>query len=221
MNPLDSVKTGVETFSKDAITLTTFVFFIYLTLAITVERILEYLNSLFKYVEMRHDFFSGFWLHRAKFVQEKLELAYALQQNSAIGKTVVESFSSHLLSSSKEGEKKSISIEKVRIFWVKAVNRVMSFFLALFLLKVVLQNTVLEAKSALLLKSILDVYGFNRFKSIFEFLFDNIGQEGLEISLTAPSVFIVSALISMGVEPLHNLIVQAEKKLKSSTEKSS
>lgn len=173
----------------EVVTRLTFVFFVYLIMAIFVERAVEVLMAVFKYVEFKKGLFE-FWNRRAEKYRKKYERLYAFQgvSDNKIKKTLNWLHWKVIAAVPYPGGKPSVSAPLIRINAIRISARIVAFFISLILVLAMKIDVIVMVKNLLpgpeFLKSILD-YG-------------------------AIKVVITAAAISIGSEPLHELIRRVE-----------
>lgn len=174
----------------DVITNITYVFFVYLVLAIIVERFVEMLVAVFNYVEMKRAW-QDFWNRKARAYQKRFDLLYGAQDEDA-GR--IKKLFSWLLwkvisEPPYEGGKEVISANLIRLNYFRVATRLAAFVISCFLV-VAVDLDFIEIIERIIPKAKL--------------LAVITGQEWVRFVITA-------AAISIGSEPLHQLIRRVEK----------
>lgn len=189
----------------EVITRITFLFFIYLVMAIFIERVLEVLVSVFNYVDLKLKL-HNFWNSRAKALQKRFDRLYGFQGSNAPKTEKLLNWVLWKVVAEKPyvGGKEIISAGLVRLNYLRVGSRIVSFILALAF------TLALEFKLGidlvLLVESMLASGGSLTYK-----ILGNISQYPIL------RVIITAAAISIGTEPLHSLISQIEKMAASKT----
>jgi len=180
----------------ELITRLTFLFFVYLILALLVERTIELLVSVFKYVEMKRGTYA-FWNNKARQYQQRFERLYAFQgESDSRVKKVLNWLHWKVISDAPYTHgQKSISAALIRLNAIRVTTRVISFLLSLLLVLVADVDIIVMIKNFLpgpeFLKAILD-------------------HAWVKVVLSAGA-------ISIGSEPLHELIRRFEDMSKQKT----
>lgn len=172
------------------ITEVTYVFFVYLILALFVERLIEVLVAIFNYIEIRFKFYR-FWNRQAGRYQLRFERFYGFQDEGAkkkkklfdwvIWKTIIEP--------SYAGGKYIISSNLIRLSYIRVGTRLLAFSLALLL--VVSQGLNLV--------------------EVIEKLIPMAKKVSVVTQSSFIRLFLTAFAISIGTEPLHHLIGRIEK----------
>jgi len=186
----DSLRVASQNPNIEVITNITYVFFVYLILAIIVERVVEVLVAVFNYFEMRGKWY-GFWNRRALVYQARFERLYGYQDESADRAKKLFSWLLWKVISEKphEGGKEIISANLIRLNYLRVATRVAAFALSCILVAVVDLDFIEILKRMIPKFKLLElIAGWPFFRFI----------------LTA-------ALISIGSEPLHQVIRRVEK----------
>lgn len=183
----------------EVITRITFLFFIYLIMAIFVERVLEVLVSVFNYVEFKRNLYN-FWNQRARVLQKRFDRLYGYQGGDApktekilnwvLWKVVAEA--------PYVGGKESVSAALIRLNYVRVGARVLAFFLSLIFALVL--EFKLGIDLVLLIEKLLSTGQGVSYRIL-----------GVISQFETLRVIITAAAISIGTEPLHQLISQIEK----------
>lgn len=181
----------------EAITTITYVFFIYLLLALLVERSVEILMAVYKYVELKRDWFQ-FFERRAALYRQRFERLYGFQgQQASRARNVLNHvYRRVIVEPGQPGGRPVVSASLVRLSYLRLGTRALSILLAL-----------------LFVLLLLNFAEFNLLDLIAQFYAQNFQGAGLLRKITsspALSVIISAIFISLGVEPLHRLIARVE-----------
>ncbi len=186
----ESLRMAGQMDNIDVVTNVTYLFFVYLILAIIVERVVEILVAIFNYFEMRGKWY-GFWNRRAVAYQKKFERLYGYQDESA---DRVKKLFSWLLwkviaEKPHEGGKEVISANLIRLNYLRVATRVAAFAISCILVAVVDLDFIEIIKRMIPKFKLLEmITGWPFFRFI-----------------------VTAALISIGSEPLHQVIRRVEK----------
>ena len=186
----ESLRVATQMDNVDVITNVTYLFFVYLILAIIVERVVEILVSIFNYSEMRGKWY-GFWNRRALAYQKRFELLYGYQDESA---DRVKKLFSWLLwkviaEKPHEGGKEVISANLIRLNYMRVATRVAAFVISCIMVAVVGLDFIEIIQRMIPKFKLLEmIAGWPFFRFI-----------------------VTAALISIGSEPLHQVIRRVEK----------
>ena len=177
----------------EVISLSTYIFMIYLLLALFIERVLEILMAAFQYLEWRFGWYA-YWNRKAADLQRRFDRyqkaarahGVPIQQmlNDVLAKFVVEP--------EYPGGRAVVSAGLVRLNAVRLATRIIGFLLALLL--VITQDLDFIQVLYRIFESVLPQ------QKIIELLINN---QAFRILLTA-------AAISVGSEPLHQIISKIE-----------
>jgi len=174
----------------EVITKVTYLFFIYLVLALFVERLIEVLVAIFNYIEIKFRLYR-FWNRQAGRHQLRFERWYGFQREGAEGKKKLFDWViwKTIIEPAYAGGKYIISANLIRLSYIRVGTRVLAFGLALLL--AITQGL-----------NLVDVI-------------EQIIPMAKKVSVVTQSGFfrlILSAFaISIGSEPLHHLIGRIEK----------
>ncbi len=180
--------------TTEVISAVTYIFFVALVLALFVERLMEILVAAYKYLEWRRKW-ASFWNHLAEEMAIRLEslIQYLRTTAPGISLLVQRIFQQFLTVPGYPGQPWKISASLVRKYGIRAVVRVVAFFISLGL--VLSLKLDLVALVVHVLKLLYPLAGY------LDFLTESLWIHYL---LTA-------AVISIGTEPLHTLIVRFER----------
>ncbi len=175
----------------EAVTIFTYVFFTYLILALLIERIVEVLVTIFNYVEM-HRQWDGYWNRTAERLSSRYTRLYGYAQDER-GKihSILDGLLWNVISEEPyKGGKKIISAELIRLNYLRLGTRIIAFLIA----------------AALVLSLRLD------FVEVVSMMFSNdyLPVELLRMSPVV-SFILTTAALSIGAEPLHQVIRGVEK----------
>ncbi len=189
----------------EVITRITFLFFLYLVMAIFVERLMEVLVSAFNYVELKWKLHI-FWNRRAKVLQKRFDRLYGYQGGNAPKAEKIFNWVLWKIVAEKPyvGGKESISAELLRLNYLRVGTRTVAFIISLVFALVL--EFKLDIDLVLLVENMLSSTGSLAYKvlgKISEYPF-------LRVIITA-------AAISIGTEPLHSVISKIEKMAASKT----
>ena len=192
---------------NEVITSVTYIFFVYLILTLLVERLVEVLVAVFNYCELKFRW-RAFWNRKAAAYQGRLERLYGYQGESA---TKTQKLFNRLLwktiaEKPYEGGKDVISAELIRLNYIRVGTRVTAFLLSLFL--VLLFETLHQFDlMAVVRDAILSAVPENVSK-IVKAIIDRV----IDVLSKNPTVKLVltSAAVSIGTDPLHQLIRRIE-----------
>ena len=174
------------------ITGVTYAFFLYLLVAITVERTIEILMAIFKYIEHRLKWYR-FWNTRARIIQGRLDRIYAFNEiHPNAPDRVLSRLLWKVMVPTAAGRSDVIAADLIRDKSLRIGSAVLSLVLSLTLVyglqldpKPILSNIVQNAK---------DLAFFSK-----AFEWDNFRMALLAVA------------ISSGTDPLHHLITSIEK----------
>jgi len=178
----------------EVITRITYLLFIYILLATFVERLLEVLVSVFNYLELKLNFYP-FWNHKAEIYQKRFDRLYGYQGGNAPQTHKILNWVLWKVVSERAyvGGKEIISAELIRANYVRVGVRIVAFILSL--------------GFTLLINSML---GIDLIMIIEKLLPENVMYG--KIALTEMlRVLLTAAAISIGTEPLHQIISEIEK----------
>ncbi len=185
--------TSASTF--DVITQFTYLFFLYLIIAVFVERVVEVFVSCMKYADIRLDGYR-IWNRKTEQLRAKLDQLYNMQGDGNDDKKKLFSWILWTVVSDKPytGGKEIISALSVRAQYYRLICRIFGFGISL-LLAVYLQRTIGTDLVVLFQK----VSGYDLF-----------GIEMQEERFVWIRIIITAAVLSAGSEPLHQLIKKFE-----------
>jgi len=180
--------------SVEVVSAVTYIFFVALVLALFVERLMEILVAAFKYLEWRFKW-EAFWNRLAEALAVRLEGIIRYQQTVApwMAALVQQIFRRFLAEPAYPGEPWKIDAAQVRKYGIRAVVRMAAFAVSLIL--VLALKLDLVALVVHVLKLLYPIAGYLDFLT---------SSQAIHYLLTA-------AVISIGTEPLHTLIVRFER----------
>ncbi len=189
----------------EVITRITFLFFIYLIMAIFVERLLEVLVSVFGYIELKWNLHT-FWNRRARVLQQRFDRLYGFQGGDAPKTEKVLNWVLWKVVTERPyvGGKEIIPAALIRLSYLRVGSRILAFILSLAF--TIALEVKLGIDLVLLVESMLTGTGGVVYKVL-----GNISDYPIL------RVIITAAAISIGTEPLHSLISQIEKLAASKT----
>jgi hypothetical protein len=191
--PPDTVSTMTNV---EVITTATYIFFVYLVLAIFVERLMEVLVAVFNYAEFKFHWYT-FWNRKAKKYQVRLDQLYSYQgEGINATKKLFDWFLWKIISEKPyDGGKRIIHADLIRLNTFRVCTRIIAFLISL----------IFVISFELDFLAIIE----NAFSKI-KFLIP-ITQSGFVRTI------ITALAISLGVEPLHQLISHVEKTVQEKT----
>jgi hypothetical protein len=175
------------------ITKITYLFFVYLVLAIFIERFVEICVSVLNYIDLK---WKGYrlWNRKARKLQGKFERLYGYQGGSTpqIDKMLNWILWKVLVNKPYPGGKDMISASLIRLFTLRTIARILTFLTAIGL--------------TLFIKFHLKVDLISIVKRLFtqSRLLDSLCQH------PAVTIFLTAILVSLGSEPLHQIISRLE-----------
>ncbi len=181
----------------EVITRITYLLFIYILMATFVERLLEVLISIYNYVELKLNFYR-FWNRKTEIYQKRFDRLYGYQGGNAPQTHKILNWVLWKVISARAyvGGKEIISAELIRANYVRVGVRVLAFLLSLgfaWFIKSNLQIDLVTIIETLLPENVM----YGKIVDITRF-------DTLRVILTA-------AAISIGTEPLHQVISEIEK----------
>lgn len=183
----------------EIITKITYIFFIYLILAILIERAIEILVAIYNYFEFKFKWYE-YWNRKAKTYQDRFDRLYGYQGKDA-GKT--QKLFNWLLwkvivEKPYEGGKDVISADLIRLNYLRIGTSVTAFILSLLLV-------LSQAQLVFAQQYDLDLIKFVE-KAIPE-----VGRLAAVTRNALVRILLTAVAISIGTEPLHQLIRRVEK----------
>ncbi|MBI5216279.1 MAG: hypothetical protein HY960_11050 [Ignavibacteriae bacterium] len=187
----------------DVVTTVTYLAFLYLIISIFIERIIEVLISFISFIELQSKGFQKFWNDLAESYRIRLDALYGLHGVNEKSKQILDWLLwKVVVEKSNPGGRDCISAEMIRFNYVRICSRIAALLI-----------------SFLLVTSLWRYLDFLRFfyqftqstqfpngsADIFSRMLKNlIEHEWVRIALT-------SIALSIGVEPLHDIISRIEK----------
>lgn len=183
----------------EVVTRITYIFFLYLLLALFVERGVEILMAVFKYTELKRKWRSA-WNKKAEKVRVRLERVYGFQgEGTERAKGILDWVYWQVLTEKPHpGGRRIVSADLIRLYYLRVGSRVAGFLLSLLLVFVIWEQR----------------NDFNLIQQVAEFYdltFPGASFVSVIAEQKALSQFISAVAISIGTEPLHNLIARIEK----------
>ncbi len=178
----------------EVISAVTYLFFVALLVALFVERLLEVLVAIYKYLEWRRGG-AAFWNRFSARLAQRLQAFVRYQQATSplLAQAALQVFQRFLGSSGHPGEPWEVSAARVRQAGIRAVVRLLAFLISLVLVLSLKLDLV-----ALVVHVLKLLYPWGSY-------LESITADGwVHYLLTA-------IVISMGTEPLHTLIVRFER----------
>lgn len=175
----------------EVVTLVTYIFFTYLVLALLVERIIEILVAVYNYVELRRGW-ESYWNRAAGKLSSRYNrlYGYARDERGRI-RSILDGLLWNVISEEPyRGGKKIISAKLIRLNYIRMGTRIVAFLIA----------------AVLVLSLRLD------FVEVLTLLFrEDIFFMGFLESSPFIRFFLTTAALSIGSEPLHQIITGVEK----------
>ena len=187
----------------EVITTTTYIFFVYLLIALFVERSIEVLVAVFDYCECRFHW-ERFWNWKADHYEERFNRLYAYSGERDQKKKNLFDWIlwKEIVDRPYPGGKDIVSADLIRINYMKVASRVVAF--AISLAVVLTQWTTVDI--AYIAKAALgDARMLTAMKEVVNTLLE---WKAFRVILTA-------ALLTAGSEPLHELIKKVERHIDS------
>lgn len=181
----------------DVITKATYIFFIYLLMAVFVERAVEIFVSIFNYCDLKWKRYRV-WNNRAEKYRDKLDRLYNFDSSTKVNKMFNWLLWGVVTEPAYTGGKMIISAQTIRTKSLQVYCRICSSIIALILALVLyygFEITMIDAVSRVLNNS-------DSISTATVAFFQRNALLGVVIS---------AALVATGVEPLHNIIGKIEK----------
>ena len=176
------------------ITAITYVFFIYLVLAIFIERLMEVCVAVFNYVDLKRGWYNV-WNRKARSYQKKFDRLYGYQRGKTpqIDKMLNSILWKALSEKPYPGGKEIISAALIRLEYLRIGSRVFAFLVAL-VFTIIVKATL----------------GFDLVVTVSELI---KGSKVLDLlaQREAICILLTAVAISLGSEPLHQMISRFEK----------
>jgi hypothetical protein len=173
----------------EVITTLTYIYFIFLLIALIIERILEVLMAIFNYFEIKTNL-QEMWNLKARKYQSRYERLYGYQGVYSEKKKVFDTILWKVISEpAHPGGKPIISANLIRLNYVRVTTRLLSLYLAFIL-----------------------VYsqGLDLFQ-VLETIIPETAQAKALTQYPGLRYFVTALIISIGTDPLHQLISRVEK----------
>ncbi len=181
----------------DVITKATYIFFIYLLMAVFVERTVEIFVSIFNYCDLKWKRYRV-WNNRAEKYRDKLDRLYNFDSSTKVNKMFNWLLWGVVTEPAYTGGKMIISAQTIRTKYLQVYTRVCANIIALILVLVLyygFEITMIDAISRVTI-------GSDSISTATVSFFQRNVLLGVVIS---------AALVAAGVEPLHNIIGKIEK----------
>lgn len=173
----------------EVITTLTYIYFVFLLIALVVERILEVLMAIFNYIEIKTNL-QELWNWKARKYQTRFERLYGYQGVYSEKKKVFDTILWKVISEpAYPGGKPIISANLIRLHYVRVATRLLSLYLAFVLV-------------------------YSQGLDLFQILETIIPETTKARALTQYQglrYFVTAFIISIGTDPLHQLISRLEK----------
>ncbi len=174
----------------EVITALTYIYFVFLLVALIIERILEVLMAIFNYFEVKFPHLQELWNSKARKYQIRFERLYGYQGLYSEKKKIFDTILWKVISEpAYPGGKPIISANLIRLHYVRIATRLMSLYLAFILV-------------------------YSQGLDLFQVL-EKIVPETAEAKALTPyqgmRYFVTALIISIGTDPLHQLISRIEK----------
>lgn len=180
----------------NVITVFTYLLFLFLIVAIFVERTVEIFVSVIKYVDLKLGWYRK-WNRRAEQLRSRLDRLYGFQGSNAGDKKKLFNWILWKVVTEKStpGGRDIIAAKSIRTRFYRTASRIFSFLFSL-----IFSIGIYRLLDVDLVTILIDVSGYSLS------LFDNPSAW-----ITALKIVVTAALLSAGSEPLHHLITKVEK----------
>lgn len=179
------------------ITRVTYLLFLFLILAIFIERTAEIFMSLVKYLDLK---LKGhrLWNNLAEKFRQRLDRLYRNQGSDSEDKKMLFKWILWYLVSDKPytGGKEVIAAKSVRTLNYRIISRIFAFIWSL----------------------VFSIWVYQKFNLDLVAILENVGQLELSLAERTPvflKIILTAGLLTAGSEPVHQLIVKLEKRGKS------
>ena len=183
--------------TTDVITITTYIFFIYLLMALFVERTVEVLVSIFNYCDMKWKR-CRVWNNRAEKYRDKLDRLYNFDSSTRINKMFNWLCWGVVTEPAYTGGKLIISAQTIRTKYIQVYSRVCASIVSLILVLILYYQ-----------------YGIKMVDAISGVLYKSGPITGTTIGFLQNNeligVLLTAIAVAAGVQPLHSMIVNIEK----------
>jgi len=192
----------------DVVTSVTYLFFVYLLLAVFVERTIEVLLALFDYLELKFHW-ERFWNRKAQHYEERLNRLYVYggprdERKKQLFDWILWKV---IVDRPNTGGKDIVSADLIRINYVRVASRLTAFVISLIVVLTQWPTVdVVQITNKVLANISKD--GGAIPQALKSFLDGLLAFSGFRKILTA-------ALLTMGSEPLHELIKKVETRMDS------
>jgi len=192
----------------EVITRATYLLFIYLLVALFVERLIEILMAAYHYIDMRRGGYK-YWNKKAHKWRRRLDRIYDYQGNQLRAKTLLDWLMWKILVHKPyPGCKSAISAKGVKFIYIRVGTRTASLVISLILVIFMHQSLGID-----LLELLTQVGedGNTNPDTAPQTLLSTEGMEEAVRSIPVAFRLIISAMVmAAGVEPLHELITRVE-----------
>jgi len=180
----------------NVITVFTYLLFLFLIVAIFVERTVEIFVSVVKYVDLKLNWYKR-WNRKAEELRTKLDQLYGFQGSNTGDKKKLFNWILWKVVTEKPnpGGRDIIAAKSIRTRFYRAASRVFSFLFSL-----AFAVGIYNALNVDLVTVLIDVSGYELT------FFDSTG-----FWMTTLKIIVTAALLSAGSEPLHHVITKVEK----------
>lgn len=180
---------AVNNTTVDVITMVTYLFFIYLILAIFIERCVELIIGTLNYADQKLGWYH-YWNKLAVRHQKRLDELYNYQGDRGKGTNKLFTWIlwDVVIEKAYEGGKDIISAASIRFKYFRVISRIIAFFLSLAFALYIQKNLGVDLIT----------------------LFENVS--GIEMAAIGSGLkaFLTAVLLSVGSEPLHEIITKVE-----------
>jgi hypothetical protein len=173
----------------EVITTLTYIYFVFLLIALIIERILEVLMAIFNYFEIKTNL-QELWNWKARKYQRRYERLYGYQGVYSEKKKVFDTILWKVISEpAYPGGKPIISANLIRLNYVRVATRLLSLYIAF----------------VLVYSQGLDLF------QVLEIIVPETTQAKALTQYQGLRYFVTALIISIGTDPLHQLISRIEK----------
>ncbi|MEM9326572.1 MAG: hypothetical protein AAGA85_12990 [Bacteroidota bacterium] len=189
----------------EIITMTTYLLFVYLLVALFVERLIEIFMALFHYIDNRRGGFQ-YWNKKAHQWRKRLDRIYDYQGNQPRAKTLLDWLMwKVLIQKPYPGGKSAISAKGVKFMFIRVGTRITALVISLILVISIHRYLQID-----LLEVLLQVAAPEDSGTEAVGLLSNNHVELVRAVPTWLRLTLSAMVISAGVEPLHELITRIE-----------
>lgn len=190
----ETIVNANATGTVNVITQITYLLFLFLILAIFIERTTEIFMSMLKYADLKLGWYR-FWNTQAKKFRERLDRLYRVQGEDTDDKKLLYKWILWNMVSDEpyKGGKAVVAAKSVRTQYYRIISRLFAFIISL----------------------VFSIWVYNYLGVNLVNILENVG--GYEISGAVDSmvwlkILITAAILAAGSEPLHQLIKRAERR---------